>query len=197
MQPCKCGPLYAVLQIPLLFAFGLCLLSARVHAETGLVRAQRYTGYGESRQFVSLQSQNTRPALLRAMSRSQCFEAAAFRHGVNPHLLRAIAHVESSGKADAVNINRQFRTYNEDIGLMQINSIWLQELAVHGIHRQHLLDACINIHVGAWILARQIRKYGNTWQAVGAYHSATPDLNVRYARRVHAQLQRDGVIAQP
>lgn len=122
-----------------------------------------------------------------------CYELAAQQHGVNPLLLKAIAHVESSGNPNAVNINRQFSRYNEDIGLMQINSNWLPELAKFGIQRDDLFNPCVNVHVGAWILARQMRTYGNTWQAVGAYHSVTPHLNTRYAQRVHQQLLRWGV----
>ena len=121
-----------------------------------------------------------------------CYEAAAQRHGVNAQLLRAIARVESSENPGALNINRQFRQPNEDIGLMQINSVWLPELNRYGIERQHLFDACLNAHVGAWILARQMRKFGNTWTAVGAYHSQTPHLNARYAQRVYRELQRSG-----
>lgn len=123
-----------------------------------------------------------------------CYEQAAARYYVNPHLLKAIAKVESSENPNAININRQFKTHNEDIGLMQINSRWLPELQNYGISREHLLDACVNAHVGAWILSRQIKVYGNTWKAVGAYHSATPALNSKYAHRVYVQLRKDGVV---
>lgn len=116
------------------------------------------------------------------------------RYQVNAHLLKAIAKVESSENPAAININRQFKNHNEDIGLMQINSRWLKELNTYGIQREHLLDACINTHIGAWILSRQIQTYGNTWKAIGAYHSVTPELNRRYANRVYVQLKRDGIV---
>ncbi len=123
-----------------------------------------------------------------------CYEQAATRYQVNAQLLKAIAKVESSENPNAININRQFKSYNEDIGLMQINSRWLPELRSYGIQREHLFDACVNANIGAWILAKQIQTHGNTWKAVGAYHSATPALNQKYAQRVYSQLKKDGVL---
>lgn len=36
-------------------------------------------------------------------------------------------------------------------------------------------------------------RYGNTWQAIGAYHSETPHLRDEYARNIHAVLVSWGV----
>lgn len=120
-----------------------------------------------------------------------CYEQAGQRYGVNPWLLKAIAQVESRENPLAVNINPNFRQRNEDIGLMQINTVWMSQLARYGITRDALLrDACLNVMVGAWILAQQQAKFGNTWYAVGAYHSQTPALNQRYAHRVFTALQK-------
>jgi hypothetical protein len=36
----------------------------------------------------------------------------------------------------------------------------------------------------AWLYAKKVRKHGNTWTAVGAYHSETPHLRDAYAKRI-------------
>lgn len=54
-----------------------------------------------------------------------------------------------------------------------------------GSPTQHLLDACVPNYVGTRTYARKIKKHGNTWAAVGAYHSETPTLRDAYARRIH------------
>ncbi|MET5116139.1 lytic transglycosylase domain-containing protein, partial [Burkholderia pseudomallei] len=68
-----------------------------------------------------------------------------------------------------------------DIGLMQNNSVHLPALRDQGIDRLRLYDATINARVGAALLRRQIDQNGDTWRAVGAYHSRTPGLSERYA----------------
>lgn len=77
-----------------------------------------------------------------------------------------------------------------DIGLMQINSVHLAELAKHGIGPAHLQDGCVSAFVGAWMYRRKMDKHGNTWTAVGAYHSETPEHRDRYARTIHSIIQR-------
>lgn len=114
-----------------------------------------------------------------------CWEENGRRYGVSPRLLYAIAHVESGLNPLALGRNRN-GTY--DIGLMQINSAWLPSLHAYGIAERDLFDPCTNIHVGTWILARQISRLGYTWEAVGAYHSASPSLRDAYIARVQRQL---------
>lgn len=99
-----------------------------------------------------------------------CFAEAAWRHGVAEELLRAIATHESGFDAGAVGYNADG---SRDIGLMQINTWWLPRLERYGIREEHLLEPCLNVHVGAWILAGNIRQYGYTWTAVGAYNAGT------------------------
>ena len=55
--------------------------------------------------------------------------------------------------------------------------------------RQRLLDPCINTHVGAWILAQNIRRHGYGWDAVGAYNARSPVKRNAYAHRVAARLR--------
>nr|WP_232431359.1 lytic transglycosylase domain-containing protein [Cupriavidus sp. UYPR2.512] len=117
---------------------------------------------------------------------ANCFDdAAAYQH-VNPLILRAIAWRESHNQPGAVHMNTNGST---DYGVMQINSIHLGALSRYGITRDELMAPCKNIYIAAWQLRRQIMKYGNTWAAVGAYHSATPVLRDEYARQIAAILR--------
>ena len=61
-----------------------------------------------------------------------------------------------------------------------------------GVAPPELLDQCKNVFVGAWHYKKMIRKYGNTWEAVGAYHSETPALRDAYARDIQQILRRYG-----
>ena len=118
--------------------------------------------------------------------RAACFEQAGTRYGVAPSLLEAISQVESGQNPRARNLNPDG---SEDIGHMQINSRWLGVLSSYGIDRKQLLDPCINTHVGAWILAQNIRRLGYGWEAIGAYNAQSPDKRKAYARRVAAQIR--------
>lgn len=114
---------------------------------------------------------------------ADCFHDAASFHRVNPLVLRAIAIVESGGRADATNRNRNGSV---DYGMMQINSIHLPELARYGVGVSDLYNGCKSVFTGALILRRAIDKYGNTWDAVGSYNSATPYFRDRYAAKVRS-----------
>ena len=117
-----------------------------------------------------------------------CFLHAGAYYGVSPLILKAIAEVESGMNPKAINHNRNG---TKDLGIMQINTIWLKELKKYGIGEKELLeDPCLNIHIGAWILNRCIAKYGYNWKAVGCYHSCTPKLNENYSRRIYAVLNK-------
>jgi soluble lytic murein transglycosylase-like protein len=110
-------------------------------------------------------------------SATQCVVKAAERHSVNPWVLKAILKVESNFKPGAVTRNTNGTV---DLGMAQINSIHLKELSKYGIAEGDLLNPCVSTYVAAWHLAKQHRRHGNTWFAVGAYHSATPCFNTRY-----------------
>jgi soluble lytic murein transglycosylase-like protein len=123
---------------------------------------------------------------------TDCFDAAAAYQHVNPMVLRAIAWQESHNRADATHVNANGSV---DYGVMQINTIHLSTLARYGIGRDALMSPCKNIYIAAWQLRRQILKYGNTWAAVGAYHSATPTLRDQYAKQIEGILRRWGVLS--
>jgi soluble lytic murein transglycosylase-like protein len=113
-------------------------------------------------------------------------DAAAFQH-VSTRLVHAIAQHESGMRANAVNVNRNG---TEDIGLMQVNTSWLPTLGRYGIRREHLFDACVNAYIGTWILASNIRHFGPTWKAVGAYNAASGSKQLIYANAIYRRLQQ-------
>lgn len=114
-----------------------------------------------------------------------CWEQAAVKYQVAPELLMAIAMQESSMRSNAVNLNRNNTV---DIGIMQINSIWLPQLREFGIERKDLFDPCTNIHVGAWILGGLIRKHGLNWDTIGRYNGGGVDNRSKYAWKVYRRL---------
>jgi len=115
-----------------------------------------------------------------------CWEQAAQKYGLNVHLLHAIAKTESNFNPAAVNRANFNGSY--DVGLMQINSSWLPRLRQYGITEKSLYEPCVSIDVGAWILAHNIRQFGNTWAAVGAYNTPNPTRGLQYAHRVYRNL---------
>lgn len=125
---------------------------------------------------------------------TDCVQLTADRFGLPVSVIEAILKVEGGRVGQAVrNTNG-----TEDLGPMQINTIWLPELASYGITRKQLQhDRCINILVGSWILARQMKAakemegpaHRRLWWGIGAYHSRTPEHNVKYALKVWQALR--------
>ena len=122
---------------------------------------------------------------------NKCIVGAAQYHGVNPYLLRSILMVESRLNPKAINVNMNG---TRDIGVAQINSIHLPVLQNHGIKESHLMDGCVNTYVGAWLLRKQISRYGLNWFGIAAYHSVTPDKNYRYQVLIYNEMVRSGAI---
>ena len=110
-------------------------------------------------------------------SPERCIPAAAQHHRIDPRLLRAVLKVESDLRPWAFGRNANGTV---DMGMAQINSIHLPELARHGIQSQHLFDPCVASYVAALLLRKNIDRHGLTWHGVAAYHSLTPEHNQRY-----------------
>ena len=62
-----------------------------------------------------------------AAAQAFCFEEAGKEHRISPELLKSIARVESGFNYKAVNKNRNG---SRDLGLMQINSAWIDTLSL-------------------------------------------------------------------
>ncbi|MBK4736087.1 lytic transglycosylase domain-containing protein [Noviherbaspirillum pedocola] len=110
-----------------------------------------------------------------------CFDAAGLYQHVHPGILRAIS-IRENVRCDGT--VRRNSNGSIDVGCMQINSAHFEELAKYGIPPEALQNQCANIFIGAWHYAVMVKKYGNTWTAVGAYHSETPEKRDRYAAEV-------------
>jgi soluble lytic murein transglycosylase-like protein len=104
----------------------------------------------------------------------ECFFEAGSRYSIEPSLLMALAHTESRFNADALNKRSES---DWDIGVMQIWSNWLPKLEKYNIQKADLLDPCININIGAWILAQNFASHGMNLLALGAYNAGFSDKN--------------------
>lgn len=133
-------------------------------------------------------------ALCAALPAHACWEDAATRYQVSSVLLYAIARTESGLNPQAIGRNSNG---SRDIGLMQINSAWLPTLASHGIGERELFEPCVNIYVGAWILAGNVSRLGYTWEAVGAYNAANTALRRSYVEKVRRHLAIEAPASRP
>lgn len=113
-----------------------------------------------------------------------CFLEAGQRYQVSPWLLWAISKAESAFDPSAFNSNSNGTV---DVGLMQINSMWADQL---GKTWDSLHDPCTNAMAGAWILRQCMSEYGYSWKGVGCYHSRTPARRDAYALRIATILEQ-------
>lgn len=105
---------------------------------------------------------------LPALSRD-CFDRAGRYYRLDPDLLRAIAFRESSWRGKAMNI---VSSTEYAVGMMQIHSQNFSHLATFGITPQKLYhNSCLNIYTGAYYLSIAFKRWGYSWQAVGAYNA--------------------------
>ena len=122
-----------------------------------------------------------------------CLLAAASAHRVPPAVLVILLNVEG-GKLGRVSANTNGTV---DIGPMQVNEIWLQELSRHwrapvGMTFLALRDNfCANAEAGAYILRKGLDEaHGDFWSGVGIYHSHDPGYKAAYLRKVFEQALR-------
>lgn len=124
-------------------------------------------------------------------AQANCWNYAANKFKISPELLYAIAQQESSLDPAAVGHNRDG---SQDLGLMQINTRHLAQLNKLGIGRQQLHQPCTSIIIGASILADMMKRYGYTWEAVGAYNAGTAadrhGKRMLYAKKVWLRYQK-------
>ena len=107
-----------------------------------------------------------------------CIEAAADAYRVPPAVLVILLNVEG-GSLGAVSQNTNGTV---DIGPMQVNQIWVPQVAAHWrtTERARLPRRCATIsapivEAGAWILRQGLDEaHGDFWEGVGFYHSHDP-----------------------
>ena len=123
-----------------------------------------------------------------------CFIQAGKRYLIAPELLKTIAQQESGLVATAINHNKNKsgKIISTDYGIMQINSSHIPELKKLGVIKDKdelLKNPCLNIHTGAWILARHFQRCGVNWECLGSYNAGfsknNTALRMIYARIIH------------
>ena len=125
--------------------------------------------------------------LLSQNCQADCWMDAEARYSISRYLLLAIAQRESRLNPNIINKNVNG---SYDIGLMQINSAWLPVLKKYGIGIAELKNPCVNLNIGAWILANDFVVYGKNWRAVGAYNAKTEWKRATYANQVAVNLNK-------
>lgn len=122
-----------------------------------------------------------------------CINEAATRYEIGYPLMLAIAKQESNLRPAVVHRNpptKKNPAGSEDIGLFQINAdFWLPILRKYGITRASLFDPCVSAHVAAWIVWTNKHTHGNTWKAIGAFNSPTPEKQHIYIQQVWKHLR--------
>jgi hypothetical protein len=112
--------------------------------------------------------------------------AAAFYH-LPPRVLPSIQAVEG-GRPALIQPNTNGTA---DLGLMQINTIWITPLARYAhmttpvVVDRLLHDSCFNVYAAAVIMRVYLNEaHGNLMVAIGYYHSHTPTLSMAYQEKV-------------
>lgn len=126
-----------------------------------------------------------------------CLMLAAQTYHVPPAVMVGIMQVEGGRVGQEVgNTNGSY-----DLGPMQINTLWLPDLAEYWNVSQQTArtwvrdNGCVNMHVAAWILRNQLDSANNNlYTAIAYYHSRTPGLGQDYARKVVRAMERHGLI---
>ena len=125
-----------------------------------------------------------------------CLMIASNTYQVPPSVMIGIMHVEG-GRIGQESPNTNG---SADLGPMQVNTIWLPQLARHWrvdmtTARSWVRDnGCVNVHVAAWILQQKIAEAGYLYGGIARYHSATPPLGQRYAAKVVSVMDKKGLI---
>lgn len=128
------------------------------------------------------QAQGPAPAESRE---AYCMVTAAQRYTLPLDVFRAVIATEGGWNG----MKKRNRNGSYDLGLAQINTIHLPELAQYGVSEVQLVrDVCVNLHVAAYRLRSEINRVGDFWRGVGNYHSRTPALNAAYQARVRRNL---------
>jgi soluble lytic murein transglycosylase-like protein len=116
-----------------------------------------------------------------------CMLAVATQLHLPPRVLPSIQAVE----AGQIGMSRANANGTEDLGLMQVNSTWVAELArrtgfpVSALRDRLMQDGCFNIAVAGAILRIYLRETrGDLLAAIGDYHSHTPIRHRAYQSKV-------------
>ncbi len=116
-----------------------------------------------------------------------CMVAAAAFYHLPPRVLPSI-HAVEGGQVGMIHTNTN---NTADLGLMQVNTLWVQPLAQYAHMATQAVftrlrdDACFNIAASAAIMRVYLNEaHGNLMTAIGFYHSHTPTLGSDYQQKV-------------
>lgn len=116
-----------------------------------------------------------------------CMVAAEAAYHLPVHALPAIQKVEG-GWVGAVRPNSNG---SHDLGLMQVNTLWVAPLAYASglpaseVATRLILDPCFNITAAAYVLHHYVlEEHGDLWRAIGDYHSHSTWLSTTYKLKV-------------
>lgn len=111
----------------------------------------------------------------------ECINHAATVYHIPATLLTSVLLTEGGRVGTAKkNTNGSF-----DYGPMQINTVWLSKLQQYGISRNDIqYNACVNVHVGAWILSQRIAAAHELGYGIGSYNSYSLPQNNHYRTKV-------------
>lgn len=123
----------------------------------------------------------------------KCMLIVAATAGLPPRVLPVIQSIEG-GAAGMVRPNSNG---TEDLGVMQVNTIWVPALADRArlseadTRNRLIVDPCFNIAAAALILRTYLaQSNGDLLSAVGDYHSHTPALKTAYTALAERTAQR-------
>ena len=125
-----------------------------------------------------------------------CLMLASQTYSVPPAVLVGIY------KAEGGQVGQEVRNTNGtyDLGPMQINTIWMPDLAKKwGVSESTARkwvrdDACTNVGVAAWIFKSHLNETGSLSRAIAHYHSRTPRHGTKYKSRVIDIMKDNGLI---
>ena len=126
-----------------------------------------------------------------------CIFMAAQTYSLPPAVLLGIYQVEAGQVGQQVGPNKNG---SYDLGPMQINTIWVPNLAdrwgVSNATAKKWIkdDPCTNVGVAAWILRSHLDETRDLAKAIAHYHSRTPHIGDGYKYRVISSMKKHGLV---
>jgi hypothetical protein len=107
-----------------------------------------------------------------------CAVSAAVKYEIPANIVLAVAEKEGGAPGQWV----RNRDGTHDVGPMQFNTAYLQELERYGIRANDVAaTGCYPFDLAAWRLRQHIMNdHGDLWTRAANYHSRTPKYNVVY-----------------
>jgi len=107
-----------------------------------------------------------------------CSIIAAVKYEIPANILLAIAEKEGGKPGQWVENSNG----THDVGVMQFNTAYLQDLSKYGIIADHVATSgCYAYDLAAWRVRQHIKNdKGDIWTKAANYHSRTSEYNARY-----------------